>query len=405
MRAIEIALKDVKTIARDYKALAIIIAMPIILIVILGAALGGVFAGAETISRFSVAVVDLDGGQASTGFMEVLSHESIAAIIKTVPAASEEDAVNLMNAREVGAAVIIPEGASDFASHDTKSFKVITNPERAVAGQVVSSIVRSYTGQYSAVSAAMRNLMPFLMAPASGSSGGAVAPQGAAGFAQKVQDRIISATIRAAGLFSVTQEKSTWITAKQYYTASMSAMFVLFGGMMGAKSIIEEKNQKTMSRLFSTKATRADIVVGKTLATYLISFLQLAVLVAFTSLVYRTGWGDLRGVLLVTASLALAATGFSMFIAAVARTERMADILENFGVQIMAFLGGCQLPFYLFPPVLEAISKLTVTRWGLDGYLVLMQGQVWTAVSRQATILAAMGLAYLAAGIWRLRLD
>ena len=36
MRAIEIAVKDLKIIVRDLKALAIIIAMPLILIVILG---------------------------------------------------------------------------------------------------------------------------------------------------------------------------------------------------------------------------------------------------------------------------------------------------------------------------------------------------------------------------------
>ena len=94
-----------------------------------------------------------------------------------------------------------------------------------------------------------------------------------------------------------------------------------------------------------------------------------------------------------------------MFVAAVARTERMADALQNFGIQIMAFLGGCQYPFYLFPPVLDTISRLTITRWGLDGYLLLMQGQAWTASSRQAAIIAAMWLAYLVVGIWRLRLE
>ncbi len=405
MRAIQIALKDVKTVVRDYKALAIIIAMPIILIVILGAALSGMFAGAQTIDPIAVALVDLDGGQASTGFQQVLDHESVAEIVKAVPVASEEEAIALVRSGEAAAAVVIPHGVSDVASMDSRSFKVITDPERAVSGQIVANIVRTYTEQYSAVTAAMKNLWPLLATQSAGSPEAATGPRTTSELAQKAQERIISATMRAAGLFSVTEEKPTWITARQYYTASMSAMFVLFGAMLGAKSIIEEKNQKTMSRLFATRATRADIVVGKTLASYLISFLQLLVFVAFTSLVYRTQWGDLRGVLLVTGSLALAATGFSMCMAAVARTEKMVDALQNFGIQIMAFLGGCQFPFHLFPSVLQTISKFTLTWWGLDGYLLLMQGQVWTAVSRHAAVLAAMGLAYLVVGIWRLRLE
>ena len=404
MRAIQIALKDVKTVVRDYKALAIIIAMPIILIVILGAALSGMFAGAQTIDPIAVALVDLDGGQASTGFQQVLDHESVAEIVKAVPVASEEEAIALVRSGEAAAAVVIPHGVSDVASMDSRSFKVITDPERAVSGQIVANIVRTYTEQYSAVTAAMKNLWPLLATQSAGSPEAATGPRTTSELAQKAQEDHLGDDARSRA-FSVTEEKPTWITARQYYTASMSAMFVLFGAMLGAKSIIEEKNQKTMSRLFATRATRADIVVGKTLASYLISFLQLLVLVAFTSLVYRTQWGDLRGVLLVTGSLALAATGFSMCMAAVARTEKMVDALQNFGIQIMAFLGGCQFPFHLFPSVLQTISKFTLTWWGLDGYLLLMQGQVWTAVSRHAAVLAAMGLAYLVVGIWRLRLE
>lgn len=404
MRAIQIALKDVKTVGRDYKALAIILAMPVILIVILGAALGGMFSG-TAMNPIKVAVADLDGGMVSEEFIHVLAHESIVGLIDVVEVRSEDEGTDLLKAGSVAVVVVIPKGVSDAGSPDTKSIRVVTDPGKAVSGQIVASIVRSFTEQYSAVAAAMKGLWPLLYNPGQGTPGDGAVPVVAPGLAEIVAEGIASETVRGGGLFSVTEEKPTWITARQYYTASMSVTFVLYGAMLGVKSIIEERSQHTMSRLFSTKATPGDIVVGKTLAAYLISFLQLLVLVAFTSAVYCTRWGDLRGVFLVTGSLALAATGFAMFIAAVGRTERMVDALSNFGVQAMAFLGGCQLPIYMFPPALNAVSKVTLNRWGLDGYLLLMEGQVWTAASKHAAVLAGMGLIYLILGIWRLRLE
>jgi ABC-2 type transport system permease protein len=401
MRAIEIAVKDLKIIVRDLKALAIIIAMPLILIVILGAALGGMFSQSETISRFQVAVVDLDGGPAAAAFKDLLVSPEISRLMTTVSAVDREEALQLIDAGEVSAAVIIPAGVSDFTSASTKTFEVLSDPGYPLRGQVTKGIVESYAQQYSALSAGTSGALSALME----ASGGAFPVPRVAQVVRAIQERLLSVTRRSAGLFSSSKQESTWISASQYYTAGMTVMFVMYGAMLGAKSIFEEKSQKTMARLFSTTVTRGDIVVGKTLATFLISLLQILALIAFTALVLRVKWGDVTGVFSVTASMALAATGFSMFVSAIAKTEKMADALENAGVQVMAFLGGCQFPMYLFPPVLQAMSRVTFTRWGLEGYLTLMQGQPLSAVAHHVVIIAGAGLAFLAAGIWRLNLE
>ena len=58
-RALYIALKDLKVWARDPAALGVLIAMPAILIVILGSALGGIM-GSGGGTQISVAIVNLD---------------------------------------------------------------------------------------------------------------------------------------------------------------------------------------------------------------------------------------------------------------------------------------------------------------------------------------------------------
>jgi hypothetical protein len=149
--------------------------------------------------------------------MRVLTHEPIEEIIEVVPAESEDEGANLLKGGDVVALVVIPEGVSDVASLGTKSLRVTTDPRRAVSGQIVASIVGSFTQQYSAVATAMRGLWPLLHVPASGAPNDVAGPPEAAGLHEGVTERILSATVRAAGLFSVTEEKPEWITARQYY--------------------------------------------------------------------------------------------------------------------------------------------------------------------------------------------
>lgn len=399
MRAIEIAVKDVKIVARDYKALALIIAMPLVLVMILGAALGPMFSRQDRVNPFHVAVVDLDRGQVSSLFMEVINSDQVAALLKVRVAASEDEARELVRKRNVTCAIVIPEGASDVSGLSASQFTVLGDPGEPIRGQIVRSIVSSFAEQYSVVVAGASSVVEEVMR-ASGPF------PGAAEFAEGVVHSLADVTTGAAGLFTKSEQGAEWITSLQYYTASMTVMFVMFGAMLGVKSILEEKQAGTMGRLFTTKATSREVMVGKTLATFAISFLQILVLVLFTRYVYKVSWGpSMLDAIAVSAVVAFAATGFAMLLAALSKTEKMADAVENIGVQVMAFLGGCQYPIYAFPKAMHTISKFTLTRWSLDSYLAIMDGQGLAGVATPLGVLAAMGLGFLAIGIWRLRLD
>lgn len=183
-------------------------------------------------------------------------------------------------------------------------------------------------------------------------------------------------------------------------------MFVLFGAAHGVKSIIDERDNHTMARLFASRVTKADILLGKTISTFLVCFLQLGVLVLFTGLILHVDWGGPPlAVLMVSAAMSFAATGFAMLVAAVARTERAADALQNIGIQVMALLGGCQVPVYIFPAALQTVSKFTLTRWGLQGFLGLMEGGGAGAAMTPVLVLCGMGVAFLGIGLSCMRLE
>ena len=59
---LHIAFKDLKTIFRDKKALALLILMPLLIILILGSALSKTFTEESSIKKFKVCVVNNDNG-------------------------------------------------------------------------------------------------------------------------------------------------------------------------------------------------------------------------------------------------------------------------------------------------------------------------------------------------------
>jgi len=405
MRALEIAFKDIKTVVRDYKALTLIIAMPLILIVILGAALAPMFSKEDRIATFKVAFVDLNGGDIGTYVRQVFTSEELKDLITLVDAATEEDARDLVLKGEAACAVIIPEAPSSTSPQDSLEIKVLGDAADSIRPEIVRGIANVFASQYSAVYAATGNVVEAVMRAAAQAQV-ALSSEDLSGLASKVADSVTEKTLKSRTVLAQSAMETTWISSAQYYTAGMSTMFVLFGGMLGVKSIIEERKMHTMARLFATKATKADILLGKTLATFLICLLQLLVLIGFTWGVLRVDWGGpVVAVLGVAAAMAFASTGFAMFIGSLAKTERVADGLVNASVQLMALLGGCAMPIYAFPAALHFVSQLTITRWGLQGFLSIMEGRGLAGALQPMLVMGLMGAVYLGFGLKRIRLE
>lgn len=403
MRAVTIATKDVTTVVRDWKALTIMLAMPLLLLAILGAALGPMFSLEDRVRPFTVAVVHHEGDVLSEPFLSVLESEGIARLFTVRSATSEDEALSMVKDGVAAAAIVIPFVSPQEPLHVPTSLRIYSDPDEPLQGQIVQAVADAFAEQYSAIFSGVSQVAQSLLsgAEAAGSPGG---PAQVARSLSGVQERMVEQLGRSAGLVSSRSEEANWISATQYYTVSMTAMFVLFGAMFGSRSIVSEKTDGTLPRVFSTPATKADVILGKALATFAVCFGQIVLLVAFTSLVYKTSWGDLRGALLLSAALAFSATGFSIASVAMAKTQRAADAIQNIGVQVLAFLGGCQMPIYIFPPILSAVSRLTLTRWGIEGYLALMEGRGVGSVVRPAGVLFLMGVVFLAVGIWRVDL-
>jgi len=181
----------------------------------------------------------------------------------------------------------------------------------------------------------------------------------------------------------------------------MSAMFIMFGAMFGAFSLIRERDTWTLPRMLTTPASRTEIVSGKMLGVFVIGLLQFGVLWGFTSAIGVT-WGDPAAIALLAIATVGAATGMSLLIAAVGKTVRSVSGIAQVVIQAMAALGGSFIPVTQFPAWMQPLHYFTVNGWAIDGFLETMRGGTVLSILPNVAVLFVMGAVFLAVGASRL---
>ncbi|MCX7843113.1 MAG: ABC transporter permease [Clostridia bacterium] len=398
---LHIALKDLKIIFRDRQALAVMLVMPLLIVVILGSALGSSFSPQLAIQRFTVGVVNNDEGLMSQIFINEVLRGKLSDMFSTF-VIDEQKAEEMLKSEAAPAVIVIPEGFSesiengkpvriDIKAHGDSRLK--SGIVRSVTEGFAENLSMGYAGAFATLDTLKKYNIPF-NAQANGVSN-ATAIMG--GLQKKLGSEMLK-------FKEIDQEKQKTISAMSYYSAAMLVMFLLFGANTGTKLIIEERESRTLGRLISARPGKAALITGKFLGLMLICFTQAVILIIFTQLFYGVNWGvSLTGIALVTLSSAFAAAAFGMFIAAIARTVKVADGLGQLFIQAFTVIGGGMWPIYLMPEPVKIAARFTLNWWAFNGYHDLMMGMNPQTVLPYCGILVLMGLAYLSFGILKFR--
>lgn len=395
MKIIDIALKDLLITLKDKKAMALIVLMPILLIIVLGVSLSSMFNQGSSVSikKFPLALVDKDGGEYAKNFKEFLDSEDIKKMIE-VKDLSFEAAIDNVKKGDIPAAIIIPEGYSSAVQKGNRAeLQILKDPGSPLKTQVVESLVKSYTGVGSAITgsvdAAVKTFAEYNADPN-------MVIGDIIKFSQNININLNEDNVK----------KKDTMSSMQYYAAAMLAMYILFVGMLGTSSIIEEREQKTLMRLMSAAVSKSQILAGKVLGLFMLGIFDVSILILFTKFVFNVNWGNsIGGLVVLSLSMIFAASGLSMLIASLFKTSKAVMAANPAIVIVMSLLGGSMLPVYIMPPVLQDIAKITLNNWALKGYLSLMLNNGFDTIVMPSIVLLAMGIVFLAAGIFRLRLE
>lgn len=168
-----------------------------------------------------------------------------------------------------------------------------------------------------------------------------------------------------------------------------------------SNTLIKERQFGTLRRLRTIAVSPAYLILGKLIPYFVIMQLQVAcMLLVGVFLIPLLGGDSLElgsswpGLVLIAATVSVAALGYAVFIAAVARTTEQATTMGGAGNIILAALGGIMVPRFLMPTAMQEIGQLSPMCWGLEGFLdILLRNGGIALIWPKALALTVFGVA------------
>lgn len=390
MKSCAIALKDVLVRLRDRTAFITLLIVPMVMIIILGT----VFNWTSTAFKATLAVADLDHGTVASYLThDVFQGNDLSNLLLITTVQSEAQARTLVEQNKVGAAVIIPPGFSqDATTGKHVSITVLGNPEQSNQAGVVRSIVTAFTDEVerrrlaaeTAIGALQRSklLSPVQLSEATK--------------AVLKETAVSSAETSSVNVHASIEEGKKTPSALGYYAVGMALLYLLFTASAGTDDMLEEKRQHTLQRALTTPTSYVQILLGKMTGIVLVSLLQFTAVIVLTRVLYRVSWGASPGaLLLMTVSTVLAGAGLATLVAALARNPEQAGALGPAVALIYSLVGGSMWPVYDMPNWWNRVSRLTFTRWSLEGFTALMTGGGIASVIKPVVVCCSMAGVFL----------
>lgn len=180
-----------------------------------------------------------------------------------------------------------------------------------------------------------------------------------------------------------------------------SVMFLLFGVMLGAEGLLEERDKGTLGRLLVAPVAKTSILGGKLMAQFMIALVQMAILFGVGHFVFGMHLGNsIPGLVLMIVMTAFTATAFGILLASLVKTRRQATSVGTLVIILMSALGGSWWPLSIEPEFMQKLGHLTINAWALDGMnALILEGATMRDILPDAAALLIYGCACFLVGI------
>jgi ABC-2 type transport system permease protein len=356
IRILDIALKDLMQLMRDFKTFMFLLIMPILFTFLFGYAFGG-FSGGDEDSRLPVGYLSQDDHWVTDSLHDLLAESEVIRLDEN-RFRSAADLEKLVADGDLAAVIIVPDGYGRAMLKDkTARLIVITDPNTAAWTTIEAELLTLTSRLDSAVRTAtiIERLnvqgMPFDYAFAKSLTAWQEPP------------------IAMNETTSLVMKKTGNESALAHTAPGMMLQFAIAGLLTAAQVIVTERKSRTLQRLLTTATQRVHIVVGHYLAIFVLIFAQFVILIMFAQLVLKVDYLRLpAATLLVAFSAALCISALGLLIGILAKSEEQAVIFSLIPMFVFAGLGGAWVPLEVTGPTFQAIGHVSPVAWGMDGF-------------------------------------
>lgn len=407
MRVIDLAIKDLTELVRDWKSALFLVIMPITFTLLFGFAFGG-FGGGEEDPRLPIGLIDEGNDNLSASLLSLLdASDAVRPVILEGQDADPASAEKQVQEEDLAAAVIVPAGYSDrlWAGEPIK-LTVIVDPGKPAGetaqGEIQAAALRLAGAVEMArlTAQAYEDQTPF--------ADDATRQQ----FLAETIDRAILAwqepalTVTVAES-SVEEEGDKIMQSGFSHTSpSMMVQFAIAGLTGAAMVLVLERKSRALRRLLTTAISRIEIILGHYLAMFVMIIVQFVILVAFGELLGVPYHREPLAILLVTAATAAWTAALGLLIGVLAKTEDQVIIFSLIPMFVLAGMGGAWVPLEFTGKAFQAIGHLLPTAWAMDGFEnIVVRGLGFGSVLLPVAIMLAYAVALFALAVWRFRFE
>lgn len=399
LKTILIGFKDVKLVFRDRAALILMLAAPFLVTV--GMALvTGRFSGNNNSGALNIpiAIVNLDNDSIGNALVEVFNSPELADLVEPANSSTAEAARALVDEDKLAAAIIIPAGFTQSVIPQNGNIdanaqiEFYANPARPTSAGIIKAVLDQFLTRLDEMQ--ISGVVSITQLIASGKITPQEANQAGAELGKRLENN-------ATNFESATAIKIKTSTAAgetndfdplAFFAPSMALMFLMYTVSYGGRSILAEKAEGTLPRLLVTPTTSAQILGGKVFGIFLTGAAQMFILIGATTLLFQLHWGDPLGVIFLVFAAVFGATGWGLFITALARTPAQVGSLGSALMLIFAVISGSFFQIANMPPFMQRLSQITPNAWALNGFETLALGGTLAALTTPIAALLTMGL-------------
>ncbi len=380
MTVLVIAANNLRRLIRQRATLFFVFVLPLMLIVVLGVTVGGdeLRIGVHVEGEVSPQVQELIDA------LEQLDGVGVE-LFDEVGAATDE-----LEREDITALVVVPVGYDDsVASGEAIELEYRVIPSSG--GFETQSLVRSVIADQNAAIRASRLVGEQTGIPLTEAS-------------ERVS--ALAEEIAAVDVVTVDPDGDAYVDADAvgFVAAQELILFMFLMGMVAASALVQSRQLGVTQRMLATPATAAHVVAGEGLGRFAVAVIQGAFIIGATALLFGLDWGSWPATAAIVVSFALVATAAALFVGALVTNESQSSAIGMSLGLALAALGGCMVPFEIFPSWLRTVAHITPHAWAVDAFTeVVQRGGGLGQIGAELAVLALFGLSLLAAASVTLR--
>jgi ABC-2 type transport system permease protein len=186
----------------------------------------------------------------------------------------------------------------------------------------------------------------------------------------------------------------------------MLVNFILFSLLTAGIALIQERRNFTLLRLMTTRVRRWELIAGKAVGMFALTFVQQIILIGAGQLLFGVDYlRNPAALLLMMVALSLVAATLGLLLAAVLTSEQAMVATTVIVSMSVAALSGAWFPLEVTGPAFRFVGHLLPTAWILDGLRgIIVRGFDVADVLPAFGVALAWSAALFALAVWRFRL-